>query len=212
VSFALRQRWQTERGAPGRRRSVDFFTLNVEASFYSNEPEEPLPPTDFRGLFFPSLPEASVPRESLNIDGTWRISDTTVALADAQFNLDEGEMATAGAGLIVQRDARLTYFLNARRLEELDSSILGVAASYELSAKYNVAFSQGYDFGQTTNVGSAIEFRRRFDTFFMSFTYSYSLVDEESGFAINIYPTWWAFRGLDQTAFGSALRGGRSRR
>ena len=62
-----------------------------------------------------------------------------------------------------------------------------------------------YDFGQTTNVASAMEVRRRFDTFFVSFTYTYSLVDEESGFAINIYPTWWAFRGLDQTAFRDAL-------
>ena len=106
----------------------------------------------------------------------------------------------------------MTYFLNARRLEELDSSILGAAVSYELSPKYNLAFSQGYDFAQTTNINSAIEFRRRFDTFFVSFTYSYSLVDEESGFAINIYPTWWAFRGLDQTAFSNALRGKQTRR
>ena len=212
VSLALRQRWQTERGAPGNRRSVDFFTLNVEANVFANEPEESLPPEDFRGIYFPSLPEASVPRESLNVDAAWRLSDTTVALADAQYNLDEGELATTGAGLIVQRDARTTYFLTGRRIEELDSSILGLAAVYELSPKYTLTFSQSYDFSQDENVASALEVRRRYDTFFMSFTYTYSQVDDESGFAINIYPTWWQFRGLDQTAFTDAIRGGRRRR
>lgn len=211
VSFALRQRWQTERGAPGRRRSADFFTLGLEANFFSNEPEATLPPSDFRGLYFASMPEASVPRESFNVDATWRISDTTVALADAQYNLDENELATAGLGLMVQRDARLTYLVTGRRIENLNSSFLAVVGVYELSPKYQVTFSQGYDFGQTENVGTAVEFRRRFDTFYMSFTYSYSLVDEQTGFAINIYPTWWAFRGLDQTAFTSAFGGARRR-
>ena len=211
VSVALRQRWQTERGAPGRRRSVDFFTLGIEAHFFSNEPEATLPPSDFRGLYFASMPEASVPRESLNVDATWRISDTTVALADAQYNLDENELATAGVGLMVQRDARLTYLVTGRRIEDLDSSFLSVVGVYELSPKYQITFSQSYDFGQTENVGTAVEFRRRFDTFFISFMYFYSLVDEQTGVAINIYPTWWAFRGLDRTAFDRAFRGARRR-
>jgi lipopolysaccharide assembly outer membrane protein LptD (OstA) len=209
VSVALRQRWQTERGGPGRRRSVDVFALNVVASFYSNEPEATLPPQNFRGLYFASLPEASVPRESVNVDATWRISDTTAALAEAEYNLDEHELATFGVGLLAQRDARMTYLLTGRRIEVFDSSIMGIAATYELSPKYTVSFGQSYDFSQTENIASAIEFRRRFDTFFMSFTYTYSLVDETSGFAINIYPTWWAFRGLDQTAFSNALGGKR---
>jgi len=34
VQIALHQRWQTKRGGPGRWRSVDFFTLNVEANFF----------------------------------------------------------------------------------------------------------------------------------------------------------------------------------
>jgi hypothetical protein len=157
------------------------------------------------------LPEASEPRESFNADAAWRISDTTVAMADAQYNLDEGELATTGAGLIVQRDARLTYFLSARRIEEVDSSLLGVAGFYELSPKYTVMFSQSYDFSQSENVVSAMEVRRRFDTFFISFAYSYSLVDEESGFGISIYPTWWQFRGLDQTAFRDVFGSGRKR-
>ena len=62
AQIALRQRWQTKRGGPGRWRSVDFFTFNVEGNFFANQPDDDeLAPTRFRGLFFDSLPEASIP-------------------------------------------------------------------------------------------------------------------------------------------------------
>ena len=211
VSMTLRQRWQTERGAPGRRRSVDVFAVNLQANFFSNEPEATLPPTNFRGLYFASLPEGSVPRESLNADASWRVSDTTAVLADAQYNLDENELATAGVGLLANRGDRMTYFVSGRWIPELDSSILALACVYELSPKYTVTFAQSYDFSQAENMRSQLDVRRRFDTFFVSVSYSYSLVDQETAFAINVYPTWWAFRGLDQTAFTNTFGAQRRR-
>jgi hypothetical protein len=212
VSLALRQRWQTERGAPGRRRSVDFLALNVEGNFFANEDEDLLPPQQFRGLYFASLPEASVPRESVNADLTWRLGDTTVALADAQYNLDENELATLGVGMIVTRDERLSYFLSSRYINVTDSNVAGIAATYELSRKYTVIVSQSYDFGQSENVVSGIEVRRRFDTFFLSVAASQSKVDEESSFSINFYPTWLAVPALDAGQFRNVFGGPRRRR
>jgi lipopolysaccharide assembly outer membrane protein LptD (OstA) len=213
VQVALRQRWQTERGAPGRRRSVDFFAFNVEANFFANEPDDSpaghLAPLNFRGLYFPSLPEASIPRESINADAAWRISDTTVLLADAQYNLDESDWATASAGLVVRRDERLTYLLSQRYINDLNSNIASILALYEISRKYSMLFQQSYDFGQSHNVTSAVEIRRRFDTFFMSFTVSYNAIDNQSGFSFNIYPAWFGY-GLNygqlQEVFGPQRR------
>jgi hypothetical protein len=202
VSVALRQRWQTERGAPGRRRGVDFFPLNLTGNFFANEPQHGpedaahLAPRDFRGIYFASLPEASIPRESINIDAAWRISDTTVLLGDANYNLDAGEWATASAGLIVRRDEHLTYLLSQRYIQDLNSNIAGVVALYEMSRKYSVLFQQSYDFGQSENVSSAVQVRRKFDTFYVAFTVSYSLIDDQSGFSINIYPAWFGY-GID---------------
>jgi hypothetical protein len=40
ASMGLRQRWQTKRGGPGNERSVDFFSLNVNATYYAkNHPK-----------------------------------------------------------------------------------------------------------------------------------------------------------------------------
>jgi hypothetical protein len=190
AQIALRQRWQTKRGSPRRRRSVDFFTLNVEGNFFDNQPpEEELEPKGFRGAFFPSLPEASIPRNSLNIEAAWRVSDTFVILSDVQQNLDEGQLATASVGVAVSRDPRLSYFLGTRYIEDLDSVIASIAMEYILTTKYSVALSQSYDFGdEDGNVYSSASLRRKFDRFHMLFTLYHDEHENESGFKFAVYP------------------------
>lgn len=206
VQLALRQRWQTKRGGPGRWRNVDFLTLNVEANFFSNKPDSTaLAPENFRGLYFGSEPEASLPRDSVNADATWRISDQTVLLADVQYNLDKSELATAGVGLIARRDERLTYFLGNRYIEELGSNITTAAAWYQISPKYTIAVSQSFDFGLGQNVASSIQFVRYFDRFIAAIKIYHNSSTDQSGFGFNIFPTGVGY-GLDSDVVGSVFR------
>ncbi|MEO6437457.1 MAG: LPS assembly protein LptD [Tepidisphaeraceae bacterium] len=201
VQFALRQRWQTKRGGPGRLRSVDFLAFNVEANFFANQPDdEDLAPVGFRGLFFDSLPEASVPRNSINADAEWRMSDNTILLADAQHNLDEQVLATGSVGLIAKRDTRVTYFVGLRYIDELDSSIGTVAFSYELTRKYSVGLRQSYNFDDEGDVYSSLSFQRKFDRFFMMFTIYDDRVEDEQGIGFALYP-----EGLGAGASSDAL-------
>lgn len=189
VQFALRQRWQTKRGSPNRQRSVDFLTLNVEANFFANQPDdEDLAPLGFRGLFFSSLPESSIPRDSINTDMTWRISDTTIMLGDAQYNINEQNLATAAVGFVAQRGQRMTYFVGMRYIEELDSSIATLAFSYDLSRKYTIGTRQSFDFGDETNVYSSFSLLRKFDKFFVMLNYYRDNNDGESGFGFALFP------------------------
>ncbi len=197
AQVALNQRWQTKRGGPGRWRSVDFFTLRLEANFFANEPPpEELAPLGFRGLFFPSLPETSVPRDSVNGDFLWRLSDHTAVIGDAQFNLEQDTLATASVGLVTRRDVNLLYFLGLRYIEELESNIATIFVQYDLSPKYMLVGVQNYDFGQNENVSSALEVRRRFDTFSVIGRVVYNERDNQSGFSFNIIPNGVGF-GLD---------------
>ena len=64
MQIALRQRWETKRGGPGNWRSVEFFSFNIEADLFNNQPApQDLIPVGFRGIFFPSAPK-SPPRET----------------------------------------------------------------------------------------------------------------------------------------------------
>lgn len=205
VQLALRQRWQTYRGGPGRWRSVDFLTLNLEANLFANQPDDfARRPIGFRGLYFPTLPETSVPRNSINGDATWRIADTTAVLADAQWNLDEDRLATASIGMVVQRDERMTYFLGTRYIDQLDSNITTIAVDYQISSRYNIAIAQAFDFGVGENVVSSASLIRKFDTLFIVIKGFYNQTTEQSGFGFSIVPRGLA-AGVDSDVLNTTL-------
>jgi LPS transport system D len=201
VQLALRQRWQTKRGGPGRWRSVDLFTFDVYADLYANQPATQFrDPADFRGLFFSSLPEASLPRNSINADALWRISDSTAVLSDMSENLDYSKLATASIGVAVQRDERLSYFFGLRYLADLDSNVATAEVNYEVSRKYSVALTQSFDFGQSHDVYYSFSLIRKFDRFAVTLRSFYDQTSHESGVSFSVQPFGLRGLGTDQLA------------
>jgi hypothetical protein len=189
MQLALNQRWQTKRGGPGRWRNVDVFSWNLQGNFFANQPpDDLLQPLGFRGLYFPSLPETSIPRNSINTDATWRISDTTALLGDAQYNLDQSDLATAAIGVTVRRDPRLSYYFGTRYINQLNSNIATFAFNYQLTKKYALAFSQSYDFSQKDDVSSSITMTRKFDRIFLAVRVYHNSIDSSSGVTFNLIP------------------------
>jgi len=205
VQLALHQRWETKRGGPGRWRSADLFTLNVEANFFMNKPpDSELSPLAFRGLYFATEPEASIPRNSINSDATWRISDTTAILADAQYSMDSATLASASIGLAAARDTRLAYFVGVRYIDsgefapltaggtfipkDLHSVVLTGAVNYEISPQYTVAAKQSFDFGTDQRVLSNYSVIRHFDRWYASITFRIDYIGDESGVFFNVWP------------------------
>lgn len=208
VEIALRQRWQTKRGGPGNWRSVDFFTLNTNALIFFNEPDvsEQFDKIEqFRGLYFVSLPEASIPRTSINIDAEWRIADAVAALGDTQFNLEESSLATASIGLRVQQADRLGYYVGLRHIDlsidaEDDFRVNGnrfvfedqdlflFALNYQLTTKYQLTSAYSYDLAQNRMHRAEVSLVRHFDRFFASVSLRVDKLDDESAVVFNIWP------------------------
>src|SRR5206468_3541744 len=135
-------------------------------------------------------------------DATWRVSDTTALLSDAQYNLDQSKLATAAIGLAVSRGERLAYFLGQRYIEPLNSNITTVAATYELTPKYTVGLRQSFDWSVNHNVTTDVTFLRHLDRFFLAVTLRYDEIGSQSGFMINFFP-----EGLGKASAGSAALG-----
>jgi hypothetical protein len=154
------------------------------------------------------MPEASVPRDSLNADASWRVSDNTIVLADAQQNLNENRLATAGIGLLVRRDERMTYFVGNRYIDELTSNITTVAFTYQLSSKYLVAASQSYDFGLAQNVSSSIGVIRQFDAFIVEVSFAHDSTTDQTSFNFNLLPKGLGL-GLAGSQLGTVFRNDR---
>ncbi|MGN6626322.1 MAG: LPS assembly protein LptD [Tepidisphaeraceae bacterium] len=214
ASFWIRQRWQTKRGGPGLWRSVDFFTFDVGITGFANAPTDPTNPDrtfvdgtgpngqyypyrnrlgpesakGFRGLFFESTPEASVPRSNIAAQSTWRLSDTTLLLGDASWNIQQQELATTAVGVLVGRGDRVTYYAGLRYIGQLDSTIASFSSTYQISAKYTLNFSAAVDLASTSSKGGSFSIIRKFDRFYMGIGAYYDAVEDRSGFTVSLYP------------------------
>jgi lipopolysaccharide export system protein LptA len=202
AQLALHQHWDTMRGGPGRYQSVDFLDINVEANLYAHQPPANLiDPTNFRGLFFPGEPEASVPRQGINGDATWRISDTTSFISDVEWNLDQHELAIAQAGIAVQRGDRLSYYIGDDYVQDLDSQILSLVLNYQLTDKYSFSFGQNFNFGDARDVSSSLSILRRFDTMAVQVAVWHDAINHVNGFNLNVIPNGFPAAG----ALGGAV-------
>jgi hypothetical protein len=213
VQLSLRQRWQTKRGGPGQQRSVDFFTLNVEGNFFFNQPDEQsvffldgekIDAENFRGLYFYSMPEASLPRSSLNADATWRVSDSTIILSDVQFNIEEFSLATTSIGLAARRDPRISYFAGVRYIGVVHSTIATLAFDYRLTPKYSFSLAQSFDLSDNGRNSTNFTITRRFDRFFATVGFFYDDVEDTTGLRIGIFPEGLNY-GVSTEQFESAF-------
>ena len=190
AQIAVRQRWQTKRGGPGKWRSVDFITLDLYANLFANQPAARYRgPEDFRSVFLPSEPEYSIPRNTANADATWRVSDTTAVLAGLVQNLDYGKLATANLGVAVIRGDRLSYYLGTRYIAELDSDQATFELNYQLDRKYTLSASESVDLSQNRNVEYSASITRRFDNFSAAVNVYYDQTTNNEGFSFTVNPT-----------------------
>lgn len=190
IDLGLRQRWQTQRGGPDRWRSIDVFTLDLDLNLFANKPKgfNFLNPYDFRGVYFTSAPETSIPRNSLNADASWRLTDNTVILGDAQYNLDARQLATAAVGVLIRRDNLQAIYLGNRYIANLNSNITSVQMTYQVSPKYTISFGQDFDFGLNKNVSSNVAIIRYFDRFLMVFQFAHEQIGNQTNFGFSIMP------------------------
>ncbi len=219
INFGVNQRWQTKRGGPGRLRTVDVFTLDASITYFGDEPDEPvgfdiarqggfpLTADGFRGLYFSSLPEASLPRDHARAFATWRVSDTTVLLGDVNYNLDAARLATAAVGLAVERGDRIRYFLGGNYTGEINSTVGNVAFEYRISEKYQAQLATSVNFGDETNTASTLTLVRRFDGFIVTGGFYLDNLEDEGGIKFSITPTGFGYE-FDSVNF---FQGGRRR-
>ena len=197
INLVLRQTWQTKRGQIGRQRSVDFLTLNVGYTFFGNEPDEIsttnsrgefISPRSFRGLFFESMPESSVPRSNIYADSIWRATDSTAVLSDISFNTDAGSLATGSVGVAVEREPRVSYYAGIRYIGDINSTILSFSVDYEISRKYSAQFNQSFDLAEGGSRDTSVAVYRKFEQFVGFVSFFFDQIEGTSGVRVGLSP------------------------
>jgi hypothetical protein len=143
--LAVRQRWQTKRGLPGRERIVDWVVLDIE------------------GTVFPEGDRDNFGEEAgmLDYDFRWHVGDRLTLLSDGFADLFADGLRTFSVGGVMSRPGVGRVYLGYRSIEgPLTSNIITGSLSYRMSEKWIFTAGAAYDLGPTGNIGQTIAVTR----------------------------------------------------
>jgi len=198
VAIALYQRLLTKRGPAGNRESVDWMRFNIIAGFYDNGPDT----QTSDGRYFTYRPEYSLGRNHINAEYFWNISDATMLLADANYDIDSDAIRRLNVGLSVVRNPRLKYYLGWRWLRDLDSSVGTLGFNYKLTRKYtlNVFEQFDFDFDGRKCLVTEVGITRKFPRWYMKVAFTYVRTDDGDDVAVRV--TFWP-EGIPEVRLGA---------
>ncbi len=194
VTVGVRQRWQTKRGGPGRWRTVDLLTLDLELGAFGGGPKNAFT----HGDTFMSRPENSLTANYLNGLLNYRLSDSTAFLWDFNWDLDDAEMDVTNVSIAVERSPRMSYFLGWRYIRETENNLLGLGTNYKLNEKHTLAARAFYDIDVGRVADWNVTILRRMPRWYLALSVGYDGVKEDWSLSVAAWP-----EGLPEAALGS---------
>lgn len=169
----LRQRIQTKRGLPGRQRTVDWFTFDVEGSFF---------PRSDRDNFGQEIGPATY-------DMAWHVGDRTTILSDGYFDFFGEGLRTVSLGLALSRPGRSQYYVAIRSIEgPISSNVLTSSMAYRLSKKWIWNYGSSVDFSGTGNIGQSAQIVRIGESLLVGIGAYYDASRDNLGIRFDIVP------------------------
>ena len=209
MQLALNQKWQTKRGGEGHWRDVDWITLNVSWNQFWNKDNTSLffPLQPLRGYYFASRPDLSLVRNSINVDGTWRLGERARLIGESDYSLDKHRFEQLAAGLAIDQTKSLSYFIGNRYIGALDTDEWTFAVDYQLTQKYQVIAAESYDFQSRGNILTSVTLVRKLPRFFTALTVNYDANNADTTFMFTAWP-----EGFPNSGFGNHTGGSGGRR
>jgi hypothetical protein len=141
AQLAVRQRWQTKRGAPGQERIVDWIVLDVAGSLFPRDAENF---NETLGL--------------VNYDFRWQVGDRVALLSDGFVDFFDGGLKTFALGGTLSRPERGSLYLGVRTIEgPVSSNVISAALNYRMSEKWILNAAASIALGSTGNVGESLQ-------------------------------------------------------
>ncbi len=153
IRLGAHQRWQTRRGMPGARHTVDWIVLDTQLSLFPNADRDNF--GQEVGL--------------LDYDFRWHVGDRLTLMSDGLFDFfgDGARFVRVGAQLT--RPPRGHLYLGFRSLQgPINSQVLVATWSYWMSPKWISTFSTSIDFGENNNIGQSFTLTRVGESFLVT--------------------------------------------
>ena len=150
VRLGVHQRWQTKRGYPGARRTVDWVILDSNVSLFPKEDRDNFGET--AGL--------------VDYDFRWHVGDRVTLLSDGEFDFFADGLRTFTLGGSLNRPGRASLYLGFRSLEgPISANLINANLHYRMSPKWLGEFGSWVDLSDDSNFGQRLGLTRIGESF-----------------------------------------------
>ncbi len=193
--LALKQTFQSRRGAGDLRRTVDLLELNLEAGFFGGRVQE----NEISNGYVNTIrPEDSRTRNYLAGEAIYRLSDTTSVLYDFNFDLNDGNFDRHNLSVAVERLPRLAYVFGVRHAGDIDMNLLGGGFNYKLTEKHIVASRVWFDIDTGRAGEVAVTYIKKLPRWYFGLNMEYDQVDDDFSVSVSLWP-----EGIPEWTLGS---------
>jgi hypothetical protein len=191
LQLGIHQRLQTKRGPEGKRRIIDWMTLDLHGTYFPDAQRDnfgkPWGQTMYNYQWFVGDRTSIISYgwfDFWNLTGSQPLSNYNVA----GYNPKGLNVITTGVSL--SRPPRGNVFIGYTVINTgtINTSALNVSTSYWLSPKWFGTFSTSYDFGNKIPLGSMLSFTRIGADYLTSIGMSYDPQRSATQFAVQISP------------------------
>lgn len=182
VEFALANTWQTQRGGPGRWRSVDVLRLDTSVVINSSDADRESPTPQF----FDYRPEYSQFGDHVFTSATWQPSDHLAFFGQATYDLDESSVARGSIGFELRHNPMLLTFVEFRYIDASDNELLGIGWDYQISKKYRVRLRPQWDFREDEFRAIGFSVTRSFPDFDFTIKIRHDAIRDDTSFGASM--------------------------
>lgn len=203
--LAVNQVLQSQRGGPGRWRSVDVATWDTELVLPSGDTGRDSP----IGQWIEARPEESVLGDAfLRSDATWQLSEVVGLGGGVNYDFGTSQLARSNAAITMNHQGVASSYVEMRSIGSQDQTLLSGGVSYRLSPTYTVSGDVSYDtrLGEIQTVST--ELRRQFPNAVFGVGISYDNIRSTTSFGFVLQPL--GIGGGRVSGLGGGTRGFRA--
>jgi len=145
TKFGLRNTLQTQRGGPGRWRTVDWIVLDTDLVLMNDEEAHTMQVSQYFGY----RPEFARGDDHFNTRLLWMVSDTLGMVAELTQDLEANNTSQWRIGATMQHAPSLVTYVDFASIHEYNSKDLSYGLDYQLTSKYRLGLSQTVNLERT---------------------------------------------------------------
>jgi len=176
--------WQTNRGGPGRTRTVDWIQWRNDVVLVTEDSANPAA----IGRYYDYRPEYTLGDDHFYSELMWAATEVTALTGELTHSFDEGSVVQWRLGIENRHTDALTTSINYREIDALNAKLLSYGAQLQLTTKYRVGLFQVLDFGEGTSRTLTLTLDRRMPRATLGVAIGYDDIDGAASLSIVLTP------------------------